>query len=160
MAVFEKIFEENRDFVFRYLLKLCHSADVADELTQETFFRAYINFAGIRNKDRCTTWLCQTAKNCWFAWYNSQKRFTALDDETVSVSDPAETVAQQELSEMAADALDSLEEPYRQVFRLAALAETPLKEISRMYGKSESWARVTYYRAKQMLKERMGKNEL
>lgn len=160
MAVFEKIFEENRDFVFRYLLKLCHSADVADELTQETFFRAYINFSGIRNKDRCTTWLCQTAKNCWFAWYNSRKRITSLDDEIVSVSDPAETVAQQELSEMAADALDSLEEPYRQVFRLAALAETPLKEISRMYGKSESWARVTYYRAKQMLKERIGKNEL
>ena len=98
MAVFEKIFEENRDFVFRYLLKLCHRADVAEELTQETFFRAYINFAGIRNKDRCTTWLCQTAKNCWFAWYNSQKRLTELDDEIVSESDPAETAARQELS--------------------------------------------------------------
>ena len=39
---------------------------------------------------------------------------------------------------------------------LAAIAEVPLKEISRKYGKSESWARVTYYRARQMLTERIG----
>lgn len=157
MTEFEKVFEENRDLVFRYLLKLCRNNDLADELTQETFFRAYVNFAGIRSKGHCSTWLCQTAKNCYFAWYNGQKRLAPLEDDLASAPDPAELAETRELTEKASRLLDELGEPYNTVFRLAVVEEMPLKEISLLYGKSKSWARVTYYRAKQRLAERMEK---
>ena len=156
MAEFEKVFCENRELVYRYLLRLCRSADIAEELTQETFFRAYINFAGIRDKERCSTWLCQTAKNCYYGWYNSRKRLAPLEEAASSVPGPEEQTERKALAEEAAKALSDLGEPYSSVFRLAAIAEVPLKEISRKYGKSESWARVTYYRARQMLTERIG----
>ena len=160
MTEFEKIFAENREFIYRYLLKLCRSASLAEELTQETFFRAYINFASISNKARCSSWLCSTAKNCYYAWYNSQKRLAPLEEESASLPDPGELAAEKELSERAAALLDALEEPYGAVFRLAVLGGVSLKDISLMYGKSESWARVTYYRARQKLAERMDIDEL
>ena len=43
--------------------------------------------------------------------------------------------------------LHVLPEPYKEVFTLRVMAELSYKDISRLFGKSESWARVTYYRA-------------
>ncbi|MEE0967820.1 MAG: sigma factor-like helix-turn-helix DNA-binding protein, partial [Clostridia bacterium] len=51
--------------------------------------------------------------------------------------------------------LHELEEPYKEVFMLSVLGGFSLKDISLVFGKSESWARVTFYRAKQKLLERM-----
>ncbi len=160
MEEFEKVFEENRSMVYGYLVKLCRSASLAEELTQETFFRAYINFASIRNKARCSVWLCQTAKNCYFRWYNEHKKLVPMSCETEELPDPYEQTEEKELTERAAEELSKLEEPYREVFTLYVLGGLPLKEISRMFGKSESWARVTYYRARQRLAERMKEYEM
>ncbi len=160
METFEKIFEDNRELVFRFLLKLCRSGSLAEELTQETFFRAYINFSSLRNKERCSTWLCQTAKNCYYRWYNEQKKLVTLDDAPEEASDPFVQTDEIGLSQAAAEALDRLEEPYREVFSLAVFGGVPLKEISLKFGRSESWARVTFYRARQKLTERIKNNEL
>ncbi|MCR5809150.1 MAG: sigma-70 family RNA polymerase sigma factor [Clostridiales bacterium] len=160
MKEFEAVFEENRDLVFRYLIKLCRSDSLAEELTQETFFRAYINFATIRSKERCSSWLCQTAKNCYFSWYNEHKKTIPLDEAGDETNDPFEDNEDKELCEKAYEELSKLEEPYKKVFTLNAVGGVSLKEISRMFGKSESWARVTYYRARQKLAERMKKYEL
>lgn len=157
MTDFEKIFNDNRDFVFRYLIKLTHDVSLAEELTQETFFRAYMNYAGLRNKENASVWLCQIAKNTYFAWYNEHKKLDSLE-ESVFVDDTnsiEEKFIRKELSEKAAICLYELEEPYKEVFMLSVFGGFSLKDISRIFGKSESWARVTFYRAKQKLSERM-----
>ena len=51
--------------------------------------------------------------------------------------------------------LHELEEPYKEVFTLHALGDVPLKRISQLFGKSDSWARVTYDRAKAMITEKL-----
>jgi RNA polymerase sigma-70 factor (ECF subfamily) len=51
--------------------------------------------------------------------------------------------------------LHQLPDPYKEVFTLHALGEVPLRQISMLFGKSDSWARVTYYRAKLMIIEKM-----
>ena len=71
---FEMVFRENNQFVFRFLMKLCGDVSLAEELTQETFFRAYMNISALRNEERVAVWLCQIAKNTYFAWFNEQKR--------------------------------------------------------------------------------------
>ncbi|MBR4017062.1 MAG: RNA polymerase subunit sigma, partial [Oscillospiraceae bacterium] len=74
MTEFEKLFSENQSFIFRYLMKMTQDAALSEELTQETFFRAYMNYSSLRNKEKASVWLCQIAKNTYFAWYNEYKK--------------------------------------------------------------------------------------
>lgn len=154
---FEKLFNEKREFIFKYLMKMTGNFSLAEELTQETFFRAYMNYASLKNKEKATVWLCQIAKNTYFAYYNDQKKQEELQNfEDVSDNKNLEdSFVQKELSREALKCLHELEEPYKEVFMLSVFGEFSLKDISLIFGKSESWARVTYYRAKQKLSERM-----
>lgn len=157
MTDFEKLFNENREFIFKYLMKMTRDASLSEELTQETFFRAYMNFDSLRNKETASVWLCQIAKNTYFTWYNEQKKKESFDAlETVSDGESIEDAfVQKELSQEALICLHELEEPYKEVFMLSVFGGFSLKDISSIFGKSESWARVTFYRAKQKLLERM-----
>lgn len=155
MADFETMFRENQGFILRYLLGLCHDAALAEELTQETFFRAYMNLSSLRDEKKAAAWLCRIARNAYFAWYREQKHLAPLDERSGDTPDIAEEYVMRELSGQALRALHALEEPYREVFLLAVYGQVPLREISALYGRSESWARVTFYRAKQKLMEEM-----
>jgi RNA polymerase sigma-70 factor (ECF subfamily) len=142
---------------------MIRDVSLAEELTQETFFRAYMNYASLRNKEKASVWLCQIAKNTYYAWYNEQKKRTSLDGlETVSNGESIEDAfVQKELSQKALLCLHELENPYKEVFMLSVFGDFSFKDISLIFGKSESWARVTFYRAKQKLSERMRyQNEL
>lgn len=74
MTDFEKLFNEKREFIFKYLMKMTRDITLSEELTQETFFRAYMNYASLKNREKASVWLCQIAKNTYFAWYNEQKK--------------------------------------------------------------------------------------
>ncbi len=157
MTEFEKLFSENRDFIFKYLMKMTQDFSLSEELTQETFFRAYMNYASLRNKEKASVWLCQIAKNTYFAWYNAQKKKDSLEDLEAISSDVSieDAFVQKELSQKALHCLHELEEPYKEVFMLSVFGGFSLRDISLIFGKSESWARVTFYRAKQKLSEKM-----
>ncbi len=158
MKEFKELYENNYSFIFKFLLKLCGSNELADELTQETFFRAFMNIAALRDREKASAWLCSIAKNAFRAHMNSHKRLRPLED-AAHLSDGENIAASYAEREIAAEAfriLEALEEPYRDVFKLAVFGDVSFKDISALYGKSESWARVTYYRAKQKIMERMG----
>lgn len=159
MLDFEMVFRENNQFIFRFLMKLCGDVSLAEELTQETFFRAYMNLPTLRNEDKAAAWLCQIAKNTYFAWFNKQKRKQPISQPTPADSTPdiAELFEEKELAGRAFSVLRALEEPYKEVFMLSVFGGLSLKDISAMFGKSESWARVTYYRAKQKIMEGLGR---
>ena len=157
MTEFEKLFENNRELIFKYLMKMTRDVSLSEELTQETFFRAYMNFASLKDKEKAFVWLCQIAKNTYYAYYNEQKKQAPID-EFVNLTDGVdveESFLQSELSKKALSCLHELEEPYKEVFMLSVFGGFSLKDISDIFGKSESWARVTFYRAKQKLLEKM-----
>ncbi len=157
MADFEKVFQEHKVFVCKYLFKLCRDETLAEELTQETFFRAYMNMNSLRDENKIPVWLCQIARNTYFAWYNEHKKQVSLD-ETTDIKESVDIeqfFVEKDLTEKALKCLHELEEPYKEVFMLAVLGQFSLKDISKMFGKSESWARVTFYRARQKITERM-----
>ncbi len=155
MLDFELVFQNYKQFIFRFLMKLCGDVSLAEELTQEAFFRAYMNMSALRNEEKVAVWLCQIAKNTYFAWYNEQKRSHPSAQPAVvdSTPDIAEIFEDKDLAGRAFSVLYSLEEPYKEVFTLFVFGSLSLKNISGIYGKSESWARVTYYRAKQKIME-------
>lgn len=156
MTDFEQMFSENYDFIFKFLTKLCKDSSLAEELTQETFFRAYMNLGQLRDKSKSSVWLCQIAKNTYYAWYNDNKKSVEIkEDITDDTPDLAESFIQKELSKEAFAKLHELDEPYKEVFMLNVFANLSLNEISALFGKSESWARVTFYRAKKKLQEKM-----
>ena len=82
------------------------------------------------------------------------RRFVSIDELTDMISDapsPEEQVMRKEEYIRVRNAMRRLDEPYKDVFILHVYAGISLKEIALVYEKSESWARVTYYRAKQKI---------
>ena len=69
--------------------------------------------------------------------------------------EPVELLIHQEESEQIHRILHELPEPYKEVFMLRVMGEMPYRSIGKLFGKGESWGRVTYYRAKKMIIERM-----
>ena len=116
-----------------------------------------MNYPSLRNKEKASVWLCQIAKNTYFAWYNQHKKTDTLDlyEAIIDGKNIEDMFIQKELSQKALICLHELEEPYKEVFMLSVFAGFSLKDISSIFRKSESWARVTFYRAKQKLLERM-----
>ena len=62
---------------------------------------------------------------------------------------------QRELATEIRVALQRLDEPYKEVFSLRTFGELSFKEIGKLFGKSDNWARVIYHRAKLKVKEKL-----
>ncbi|MDR1002562.1 MAG: RNA polymerase sigma factor [Oscillospiraceae bacterium] len=154
MSDFEKIYEQYGKRVYYFLLSLCRDEDLAEELTQETMLRAIMNIGSFRKESKLSTWLCQIAKNLYFEWQKKSRRTVPLD-ENASLADCGEDIEERlsdkEDAQRILRRLHLLGEPYKEVFTLHALGGVSLTEISKLFGKSDSWARVTYYRAKAMI---------
>lgn len=158
MQDFEELYEQYMTDVYRFLLKLSGNPDVAEELTQSTFAIAFENLSEFRGECKITVWLCQIAKHEYYAFYKKRKPLVSADAVTYSLHNEG---LEQEVINRAEgirihEVLHELPEPYKEVFTLRVMAELSYKDISRLFKKSESWARVTYYRAKQMIVRGLG----
>ena len=154
---FESIYRTYFQDVYLYIWRLSGDAHTAEEITSETFFRALRAIDSFRGECELRVWLCQIARNTYFAWYKQQKKAELCELQPMPDQSavPEETLLQRELSDKAFACLQELEEPYKEVFLLSVFGELSFKQISQSFQKSESWARVTFYRAKQKLLEKM-----
>ena len=151
----EEAYQQYRDMVYGYLIRLCRDRDLAEELTQETFYQAMKNWKRYEGKSSVGTWLCAIARNQFLRIMRKQSPLPLDNVPEASVPDFTEMVAEHSLALSAHQALHRLPEPCREVFTLKTFCELSSKEIAALFGKSESWARVTVYRAKQMLLDAM-----
>lgn len=158
MEDFEAIYRRHLTEVYRFLLKLSGSPDAAEELTQQTFAIAFEKIGRFQDRGKIIVWLCQIAKLEYYAWRRKNKSgMERLDEELPSGEETAlEQVIRKEDGENAKRILHGLPEPYREVFLLRVMGEMSFKNIGRIFGKSESWGRVTFFRARKMIAERMG----
>ena len=157
----QKVYEEYARSVYRFLLSLTGNDDMAEELLSETFYQAfrYID----RFEWRCSlyTWLCQIGKNAWLKECRRNKRFSEIRPEDLMVPDDKATLEEQVITKemycRVRKAIKNLPDYYRDVFILHAIGEVGFKEIACIYEKTESWARVTYFRAKQRIAQEVSK---
>ena len=148
MESFEKVYELYFKDVYRYMLSLCRDAAEAEEITQETFFRAMKNISSFRGDCKMTVWLCQIARNIYF---KSQKQQKKRQDKAMDAAAPLslEAFICDEADAMRIhELLHRMEEPYKEVFMLRIFGELQFKKIASIFEKTESWARVTYHRAR------------
>ena len=156
MEDFDEVYRECFPEIYRFALALCRDPSLAEELTQETFFKALKAIDGFSGACSLTTWLCQIAKNEYFSYRRKNGDQTdELSAELPSGEDIEQRFADRETALAVHEALHRLREPYKEVFSLRTFAELPFAQIGLLFGKTESWARVTYYRAKVLLKEEL-----
>lgn len=153
----EKLYEAFYMKVFSYVMTLAKDRNDAEEVTQETFFRAISTDKSFRGESDSYTWLCSIAKNIFI----DEKRRTARQDDELSEELPdtnkgiEEKLSDKAMSLKIHSILHQLEEPYKEVFQLRVFGELSFAEIGSIFGKTETWARVTYHRARLKIKERM-----
>lgn len=152
---FERIYSDYFRDVYKYALCLCKDAALAEEVTQQTFFQALEHLDEFDGRCRLYVWLCQIAKNCYFTHLRKKKRFSHSPPPEAGGGDPEEGLLLSESADEVYAVLHRLEEPYKEVFYLRHFGELPFVKIGQLFGKTESWARVTYHRARRKIKEEL-----
>ncbi len=151
----EKLYHDYFSVVYKYILSISKDPLTAEEITQETFFKALKKIDEFRGDCSVRVWLCQIAKNTYFNYAKKQSRFVELKEE----DEPGGCVEFDFLadydSKLAHRILHNMKEPYKEVFSLRVFGELSFSDIGELFGKSDSWARVTFHRARLMIKEEM-----
>lgn len=155
---FEEVYTKEFPGVYKYLLALCGNLALAEELTQETFYRAIQNSGTFRGTCKLSIWLCQIGKNLYLSQLRQERHRKPLptdeiDQRQAGHPDPEEALLRRDTAMALYRLLHALPEPYKEVFSLRTLGELSFAQIGDLFGRSESWARVTYHRAKLKLKE-------
>ena len=149
--------------VYKFLLALCHDEELAEELTQDTFFKAMKNYECFRGDCKISTWLCQIAKHSFFLYDKRGKRNVNLDAVSNELADDTNSIeillGQKEQAFEIHKLLHHLPEPFKEVFSLRVLGELSFRDIAKLFDKTESWARVTFHRAKLKLIEQIKEEE-
>lgn len=147
----DQLYREYFTSVYRYIFSMCKDSLLAEEITQETFFRALKNLDSFRGESGARVWLCQIAKNIYFTYVNKNNRLCELkcDESDNLVGDSVESVIldREQSAELRA-AIHALNEPYKEVFMLRVYADLSFSDIGSLFGKSAGWARVTYHRSR------------
>jgi RNA polymerase sigma factor (sigma-70 family) len=150
-----EIYNNHSEVVFKYLMCLCHNADLSEELTQETFYQAVRSIDRYNGECKISVWLCQIAKHSYYKYLekNNKERRNVLQDNTLHTS-PEDELIHSEDKIALYKTIHLLEEPFKEVLFLRILGGLSFKEIGEIQLKNENWARVTFYRAKMKLRER------
>lgn len=154
MEEMDSVYRRHAQTVYKFLLTQCHDPDLAEELTQETFCQA-VRFVD-RFDGRCqvSTWLCQIARHLWYAHLRRRGREVPLEEDTALPAVPSAEemhLADQDRMDLLRR-IHALPEPGREVVYLRAFGSLSFREIGELLGRTETWARVTFYRSKEHLK--------
>ncbi|MDE7212332.1 MAG: sigma-70 family RNA polymerase sigma factor [Lachnospiraceae bacterium] len=152
----DELYEQNAQIVYRFLYSICRNEHLAEDLTQETFLQAYKSIERFDGSCKISSWLCQIAKHLLYRHYQKTKR--EIPSELEEMASPAETapapdgrvMAKLELMEVLKD-MQKLPPAMREVIYLRITGELTFREIGEIMGRSENWARVTFYRGKEIL---------
>ena len=154
MEDFDKIYADYFSEVYKFVLSLCQNPTLAEEITQESFFKALKNIDSFNGNCALGTWLCKIAKNTFYSYTKKHNRQIDYPLDTMISDDNIEkNLVDKETAYAIHQAIHKLNDPYKEVFWLRTFGELSFAQIGALFDKTENWARVTYYRSKIMIKE-------
>lgn len=154
----EQTYKEYAGNVFKYLLSLSHDENLAEELTQETFYRAVYSIEKYDGSCKISVWLCQIAKHIWYQELEKRKKRKTeeLNENIVSSGlSPEDSHILYNDKISLYKAINAMSEPMKDVVYMRLSGEFSFSEIGEVLGKSENWSRTTFYRAKQKIMKEM-----
>lgn len=157
MQDIQKVYEEYFETVYKYLFCLTHNSDMAEELTQETFYRAVQKIGTFKEQCKISVWLCQIAKNLWYDELKKDKKIDKANEAELGLITSNENleelvISNEEKLELYKK-MQKLDDLTREVIYLRITGELSFKEIGNILNKTENWARVTFYRGKNKMRE-------
>lgn len=158
MLDMDLVYRDYAQYVFRFLMTLCMEEHTAEELTQETFYQAVRCARKYDGSCKISTWLCQIAKHLWYQELDRRRRraadpLTPAEEETLA----ADTATPEQQACLKDEKIDLfrrvhlLSETEKEVVLLRLTGAFSFAEIGDIVGRTENWARVTFYRAKQKI---------
>lgn len=157
MYDFETIYNDYFNLVYKYLLALTNNHDLAEELTQETFYKAILKINTFKDESKITTWLCKIAKNLLLNYIRHNKKIDISNIDDIAIASSLENIEDiiilnEEKKELYKE-ITKLDKSTQLVILYRINGNLSFKEIAEIFDKSEAWARVMFYRGKQILKE-------
>lgn len=162
MEDMREVYRQHAQTVYKFLLAKTRDEHLAEELTQETFYQAVKSVDRFDGTCKVSVWLCQIAKHLWYQHLRKQKRETPLSPEDMPEApgpSAEERLLEQEGRMDLLRLVHGLPEPAREVVYLRAFGGLSFREIGDVCGKTETWARVTFYRSKEKLRNGGAENE-
>ena len=157
MQNIEEIYKEYFKTVNKYLFCLTHNNDISEELTQETFYRAVKKINTYKGECKISVWLCQIAKNLWYDKCRRDRRLVHIEENELfniqTLNNIEDEIILKEEKSLLNEKIQKLDERTREVIYLRIVGELTFKEIGVIMNKTETWARVTFYRGKNKMKE-------
>lgn len=158
MLNMDLVYRDYAQYVFKFLMTLCMEEHTAEELTQETFYQAVRSANQYDGSCKISTWLCQIAKHLWYQELDKRRR---RGTEPLSEAEEAALAADTATPEQQVSIRDEkmelfrkihvLSETEKEVVLLRLTGAFSFAEIGDIVGRTENWARVTFYRAKQKI---------
>lgn len=156
---FEKLYNAYFMKIYSFVLLIIKNPDLAEEITQETFFKAFKADKQFERKSSEYTWLCAIAKNTAYDVLKKHNRYQTLKYDVLDDANFQQEIENKETAFEIHEYLHSMEEPYKEVFQLRVFGELSFADIGKIFQKTESWARVTYHRARLKLQEKCSRKE-
>ena len=157
MQNMEKLYEEYFSTVYKFLLCITHDANFSEELTQETFCKAIEKLHTFKGNCKISVWLCQIAKNLLINERNKNKKYYNIPNEELGFLEDnikvEDTIILNDEKINLYKKIQKLDNNSKEVVYLRITGELSFKEIGDILNKSETWARVTFYRARKKLEE-------
>lgn len=154
---YEKLYKSYYMQVYSYAVTLTKNPEQAEEITQHAFVKAVSSKSKYNGQSSELTWLCSIAKNLYYDEIRRNQKLTGIEDvnRILSIDDLEKNVTDADTAFRIHLVLHDLEEPYKEVFQLRVFGELSFAQIASIFKKTESWARVTYHRARLKIQERM-----
>lgn len=155
MQDMEQVYKQYFETVNKYLFCLTHDSNISEELTQETFYKAIKKIDTYKGDCKISVWLCQIGKSLWYDYCRKNRKVVNEDEipEMLSIDTTEEQVVAREEKILLYQKMQKLDKETREVIYLRITGELSFKEIATILNKTENWARVTFYRGKNKLKE-------
>ena len=155
MKNLEDIYKEYANIIYKYVYSLSNNKDIAEEITQETFLITVENIKKFRGECKISVWLCQIAKHSFFKYIKKRKLETPIEEVKDLVDEKIliDEICKRDETDRVLNQINNLKEPMQSVVKLRLETDFTFKEIGRIFGKTENWAKVVFFRGKERLKE-------
>ena len=163
MQDFQHLYSAYKKDIYNFILRISgYEYALAEELTQETFYRAFISLSGFQGRCQIKTWLCQIAKNVYYQYLRKKKKEyqtlkSVFEEESgkCMATVPESGIENTELMRKALSIINSFDNRTRDVIFYRLYSDLSYAQISLLMGISEGSAKVVFFRGKALLQTRL-----
>ena len=156
----DKIYRDYARMIYIYIYRMCHDKNLAEDIVHTTFLKAIQHADIFREDSQISSWLCQIAKNTYYDYCRKKEHsnlsYEAIQDTVCHAKqecspDIEGQIIRREQAAVIRRAIHNLPEPFKEILMLRIYGECSFKEIGELYGRSDGWARINYYRGKKQI---------